>query len=490
MPRTAVVVGAGPVGCLAALALRNAGWTVTVYDARPDMRLPENKSQLSQRSINLAISARGITALHSVNPKFAERFLDTAIPMRGRMIHPVHGREESQLYDLNGQCINSIDRALLNEDLLNQLTAASVPIVFRHKLLHADFDHKTLTFYSESDQKDVRVRYDFCIGADGCYSAVRRQLMRVVRMNYQQEYIPHEYIELRIPAGKGPSGEDTFRLDPNHLHIWPRHSFMLIALPNKDKTFTSTLFAPTAEFERFRDDKMFISWFRTHFPDALDLVGEDRLLHDYKHNPRSALIHIKTRPYHYKDNVILLGDAAHAMVPFYGQGLNCGLEDVRVLHVLLEKHRVDPENMVPDGQVDDNLSRALQEYTDSRHEDLDAICDLAMANYEEMRHAVTTPMYRLRKTLDGLLSRWTPFLPFQSFFPYLSSNTFKPTPNGWLALYTMVTFRPDIRYSEVRRKAKRQDYLLSMFAWSGIATTAGVGSLAVGLQLWARWRRC
>ncbi|KAG8868012.1 kynurenine 3-monooxygenase, mitochondrial precursor [Serendipita sp. 405] len=488
MTRSVVVVGAGPVGCLAALALHREGWAVTVYETRADMRLPENKSQLVQRSINLAMSSRGITALRAVDNRIADKFLQTAIPMHGRMIHPVNGKEQSQPYDVNGQWINSIDRALLNEDLLNELTAKSIPVKFHHKLLHANFEGKHLTFRDSACEKDATVPYDLCIGADGAYSAVRRQLMRVVRMDYQQEFIPHEYIELRVAPGIGPDGSTHYQLHPNHLHIWPRHSFMLIALPNKDKSFTSTLFAPTSEFEKLKDANEFIDWFRSHFPDALNLIGESRLIEDYKRNPRSPLIHIKARPYHYKDSVVILGDAAHAMVPFYGQGLNCGLEDVRVLDILLQRHAVDPAKSVPQGTMDDALVSALREYTDSRHEDLNAICDLAMANYEEMRHAVTTPLYKLRKRVDGLLSRLTPFTAFEAFIPRLKQETFLPTPRGWLALYTMVTFRPDISYAEVKRKARRQDTFINNVAWSGLMFVLGTGSLFAGLRFWRRLR--
>lgn len=478
MVRKAVIVGSGPVGCLTALALSKAGWSVAVYDARADIRLPENKSQSLQRSINLAISSRGIAALHAVDPLISKRFMKTVIPMRGRMIHTTNGAAESQLYDLNGQCINSIDRALLNEDMLNELTAASIEVHFDHKLVAADFNKKVLTFNKKTDGTTIGVPFDFCVGADGSYSTVRSQLMRVTRMDYQQEYIPHEYIELRVPARVDENGNEQFQLDPGHLHIWPRHSFMLIALPNQDKSFTSTLFAPTSEFSKLKSPDEFVSWFRLQFPDATEIIGEARLKQDFLHNPRSPLIHIKAHPYHYKDRVIILGDAAHAMVPFYGQGLNCGLEDVRVLDVLLRKNEVDPVHSISGGEIDGRLANALQEYTETRHDDLIAICDLAMANYEEMRHSVTTPLYRLRKMVDGLLSHGTRFIPFQTLISQLTSTTFSRAPSGWLALYTMVTFRPDISYAEVRRKAERQNRLLEVAVWSGLLATAYMSTVA------------
>ncbi|KZV79647.1 hypothetical protein EXIGLDRAFT_756833, partial [Exidia glandulosa HHB12029] len=178
------------------------------------------------------MSSRGIAALASVDPALADRFMDTVIPMRGRMIHDAKGRQSSQLYDTSGQCINSIDRALLNEGLLNEVAACpDVTLRFQHKLSTADYDRRELVFQTPSGTE--LVAFDFCIGADGSYSNVRRQMMRFVRMNFEQEYIPHEYVELRMSAAVDSGGAPAFKMDPNHLHIWPRHSFMLIALPNK-----------------------------------------------------------------------------------------------------------------------------------------------------------------------------------------------------------------------------------------------------------------
>nr|AGK29872.1 FAD-binding protein [Volvariella volvacea] len=408
-PRKAVVVGAGPVGCLAAIALAKSGWNVELYESRPDMRIPASKSAAQQRSINLAISHRGLAALEVVDTGAAQRFLKAAIPMRGRMIHDTKGNSTSQPYDKDGQCINSIDRALLNQSLLDEVTACrNVQVLFNRKLVAADFDHKSLTFVDMTNQSNLTVHFDFCVGADGSYSVVRRQMMRVVRlvppyntctpkpklpdqhgfhrMNYQQEYIRDVYIELRMPAGRDSEGKATFLLDPNHLHIWPRHSFMLIALPNKDKTFTCTLFAPSSELDRLNSADAIVSWFRETFPDALNVIGEKNLVDDFMRNPRSPLMVTKAMPYHYKDRAILLGDAAHSMVPFYGQGLNCGLEDVRVLYALFLQEGIEATSPTPrDGVdpanvVDERLARALAYYSDNRYEDLLAIQNLAMNN--------------------------------------------------------------------------------------------------------------
>ncbi|KAF8574488.1 FAD/NAD-binding domain-containing protein [Ramaria rubella] len=474
-----VVVGAGPVGCLAALAFARAGWEVRIYEGRPDMRLPSSKAALAQRSVNLAISSRGLAALHSVDQSLMTRILEDAIPMKGRLLHTQNGQTESQLYDPNGQCINSMNRSTLNEFLLEEaLTFPTISVFFNHKLLTADFNARSLSFYSEEMHQTVNVDFELCVGADGSYSNVRRQMMRVMRMDYQQEYISHEYVELKIPAGADESGSSQFLLDPNHLHIWPRHSFMLIALPNKDKTFTSTLFAPTSEFAQLTTRDAASIWFKTHFPDAVKLIGEETLLNDFQRNPRNSLISLKAKPYHYKDRCIILGDAAHSMVPFYGQGLNCGLEDVRVLvNILRSEGAHKPRKGAKGKDVDLGLERAFQRYSEIRHDDLVAIQDLAMNNYVEMRHSVTTPSYIFRKTLDNVFAALSaPYIPFSVLAPTLArapTGFPSPAPRGWLPLYTMVTFRPDISYAAAKRKAERQSTIIT-----------GIGLASFGVGFW------
>jgi len=283
-----------------------------------------------------------------------------------------------------------------------------------------------------------------------------------------------DYVELKIPAGVDARGQPEFLLDPNHLHIWPRHSFMLIALPNKDKSFTATLFAPRAELDLLPSRAVAAAWFWRHFPDVIHLVGEEMLLNDFEKNPRNSLISIKATPYHYKDRCIILGDAAHSMVPFYGQGLNCGLEDVRVLINLMRREEAIHPRTRKD--MDVRLERAFECYSETRHEDLVAIRDLAMDNYVEMRHSVTTPAYLFRKMIDNTFAALTaPHVPLLSLLTELGKEPtgFRPSSaRGWLPLYTMVTFRPDISYSTAKKKAERQ---------SNIITTIGAASLGVGI---------
>jgi len=339
-----------------------------------------------------------------------------------------------------------------------------------------DFDKKLMVVRKSHGDQNIHVDFDFCIGADGSYSVIRRQLMRVVRMDFQQEYIPHEYLELKMPAGQDKNNSPVFLLDPNHLHIWPRHSFMLIALPNKDKTFTCTLFAPTAEFDRLNRPEIITTWFKFHFPDALSIIGEEALLRDFERNPRSPLISTKSKPYHYKDRALLLGDAAHTMVPFYGQGLNCGFEDVRVFMTLLRQEGVESTTVSDGRSIDERLARVLGRYSESRHQDLVAICELAMDNYVEMRHSVTTPAYIFKKAIDDILFSLSPrqnITLASSLGPLLAQVPFpSQEPSGWLPLYTMVTFRPDISYATARRKAARQSHILTVLGTVALGATS------------------
>ncbi|BFZ53298.1 kynurenine 3-monooxygenase, mitochondrial precursor [Savitreella phatthalungensis] len=416
-----VVVGAGLVGCLTAISFARRGFTVELYEARSDIR---GKKLNKGRSINLAVSARGLGAIGSVDAGLRSRIETNTIPMKGRMIH-VGGKQESQLYGLFGEAIRSIDRAQLNLDLLNEaLKYAKVSANFEHRLVSANLNAGKLRFQAD-DGAFTETSADLVVGCDGVNSTVRNIAMKAQHMNFAQDYIDHAYLELSIP----PTDDGDFSLSPEHLHIWPRQEFMLIALPNPDKSFTSTLFAPQQLFDSIKSTEDITTFFEREFPDALEKIGRENLAASYTNNPISALVQVRCSPHHYRDKVILLGDATHAMVPFYGQGMNCGFEDVRKLNELLDKHTVTPTDL-------HDLGVALEEYSKTRHEDVLAILKLAMNNYVEMRSSVTSRLYRLRKFADSLLGRLIP--------------------GTWVPMYTMVSFRDDIRYSEVVKREEWQ----------------------------------
>lgn len=454
--RTVAIIGAGLVGCLAALAFERKGFKVRVYEGRPDARTPEQRALFSFRSINMAVSSRGILALEQVDKEMADRVLKNLIPMRGRMVHDLAGNEISQNYGLYGEAINSIDRADLNRTLLDELDKSpNCETFFNYKLVRVTFKPTPKLTFSvtqpmESDKfsnilevNDV----DLVVGADGAHSVVRSQLQKVVRMDLNQEFIDHAYMELRIGRAHDELNDDNmFKMDKNHLHIWPRGSHMLIALPNVDGSFTSTLFASWKTFEDLDTDEKVLDFFWRDFPDVFEkgLMTKEDVLKSFNENPRGSLICIKCSPYNFEDKCIIIGDAAHSMVPFYGQGMNCGFEDVRVLMDILEKRNFA------------DFAKSFEEYTTTRHKDLTAIIDLAMRNYVEMRQSVTSTTYKMRKKLDGILSR--------SLHDY------------WLPLYTMVSFRPDIPYSEaVRREQRQASIVKNIVTWStGLFLTAGV----------------
>ncbi|KAI8977092.1 hypothetical protein BDF20DRAFT_821426 [Mycotypha africana] len=379
--------------------------------------------------------------------------------MKARMVHVgKKGTQISQAYDVNGQHINAVDRARLNELLLDAAEAMeNVTIHFEYRLLQADFTENKLQFkLSNNEIEEVNV--DFIIGADGAYSKVRSQIMRCMRMNYDQEYIDTGYCELSMPPARDKDGKPTFALDPNHLHIWPRHTFMLIALPNPDLTFTCTLFMPFQMFDDIKTEDQLLTFFQEHFNDSIPLIGEKNLKSDFFNNPRGSLITVKASPHHYKDRTMIIGDASHAMVPFYGQGMNCGFQDVEVLNKILDKHQIKP--VVNGDGVIEGLQEALDEYSNVRVKDAHAICDLAMYNHYEMRHAVTSVQFLAKKKLESAI---------HYMFPKLI-----------IPLYTMVSFST-IPYSQAIHRWHRQTRILNFVLLSTISATAAV-TVVYGLK--------
>lgn len=462
MVEQVIVVGAGLVGCLAGLALHKRGYEVTVYDYRFD---PRDKSTQDKnlRSINLAISARGIESLRYVDEEIAKKVLENVIPMKGRMIHNLQGEQESQIYGLFGECINSIDRAVLNEYLLDELNRYNIDVKFGYKLVRTRFGDKRQTcIFSRTGQEGVTEtsECDFVVGCDGAFSSTRYQMQRAMRMDYSQEYIDCCYIELYIPGTKkfNEQFNGNFAIAPDHLHIWPRHNYMLIALANGDGSFTSTFFGPWSLVESLRESKDRTRKFLLeNFPDAMELMGIDEAVHKFINYPKGALMCVECNPYHVDDGkAIILGDAAHSMVPFYGQGMNCGFEDVRVLMELLDQSKGD-------------RSAAFRRYSETRHKDLVAIIELAKNNYKEMSHDVTSTLFLIRKQLDGLLGR--------------------VLKNKWLPLYTMVSFRADVPYSRAVEISNRQKVILNQLLGAVVATgtlltTSGASRIGTWIKRW------
>ncbi|RPA92564.1 FAD/NAD(P)-binding domain-containing protein [Choiromyces venosus 120613-1] len=438
-----IVVGAGPVGALAALYFSHAGWEVEVYELRGviDLRLPENLSLNFSKSINLALSERGINGLKNLGDggKLLEEVLSETIPMYGRMIHTgVPGEKgESQKYDVHGNFIRSADRARLNVQLLDALALKDVKLFFHHGLRGLNLDANTAEFEKKDGSGEkVTVHADLIVGADGAHSATRRLLQKSVRMYYEQIYIETLWQEYEIPPHK-ETGD--FKIDANHLHIWPKKDFMFIAIPSIDKTFTCTLFMEQWRFDAIGESKEdLLAFFKENFEEVIDLVGEESLVEQYMNHQKLPLISIKCRPYHYKDRCVIIGDAAHAMVPFYGQGMNAGFEDVSVL---FEHINENPGSMAD----------ALDSYSAYRVPDGHMINELAMQNHIEMRSAVTSKTYLLRKAVEEALYAHVPWL-------------------GVRTMYSMVSFS-NIRYTEVVERARRQRMWLNV---------TGAGLLVMG----------
>ncbi len=431
-----VVVGAGLAGCLVATLLAKRGFNVQVYERRPDMRAAEIAAG---RSINLALSTRGIDALELAG--VAERVLADAIPMPGRIMHGVDGALTYQPYGQDGQAIRSVSRRGLNETLMTAAEQAGARLFFNKRCLDIDPTARKVTLADDDGRATVQAR--IIIGADGVFSAVRGHLQRSDRYQYEQLYLDHGYKELAIPPGENGS----FRLEKDGLHIWPRHDFMLIALPNADGSFTCTLFqaldGPEGLHALDTPEKV-RAFFAKWFPDAVPLMPT--LVEDFFGNPTSSLCTIRCAPYHRDDSVLLIGDAAHAVVPFYGQGMNAAFEDCAIIERMLQANG---------GRLEGVPAR----FSAERKEDADAIRQLALDNFVEMRSKVANPLFLLRKKVDKLLHKLAPSL--------------------YVPLYSMVTFST-IPYAETVRRAQQQQKALVRGAV--VLGAALVGALAVALM--------
>jgi kynurenine 3-monooxygenase len=432
------------------------------------------------KSINLALSERGINALrHSGSPDLLRGIMDQTIPMYGRMIHGQDSTgaliEASQLYDVHGRSINAVDRGDLNGRLLDELeTLPNVKLRFGHKITGVDF-HRRLAWLEQKGTsrrpsehtrfsgrpgrpEEIEIDFDLIIGCDGAHSSVRFHLMKFVRLDFKQSYIDTLWCEFEIPpADEGsshtPSAKDGFRTSPNHLHIWPGQDKMFIAIPSVDKTFTSTLFAPAGDFEELEQDPNKVElFFNKHFPGAADLIGPESLRQQFLENPHLPLVSVKCSPHYFESSGVIVGDAAHAMVPFYGQGMNSGLEDVRVLFSYLDAHPITPEGR----------AEALKSYNAERIADAHAINDLSLENYYDMRAGVTSKLVQFRKAVEEFLSDKMPS-------------------TGFATQYSRVSFSNQ-RYSEVIRAVELQKRILLQ----GMIASALVPVLSYAV--WATWR--
>lgn len=399
----AAVVGAGLVGSLWAAYLAQRGYDVDVFERRPDMRKDDRDGG---RSINLALSERGIKALAGVG--LEKQVRDMCIPMHGRLIHDTHGHTNMQPYGLTGQYINSISRAGLNRLMLDHAEKSGrVTCHFEHKCTDVDLTNAALTLET-STGKEVKWHGDVVFGTDGAFSAVRGNMMRTDRFNYAQQYLEHGYKELSIH----PNSDGSFKMEPNALHIWPRKRFMLIALPNQDGSFTCTLFLGfegEKSFSKLTTEAEVKAFFEEEFPDVIPLMPH--YLEEFFTNPTSSLVTVKCFPWAAGGSTLIMGDASHAIVPFYGQGMNAGFEDCTVLNDVLDDYNGD-------------MAAAIHAFEQIRKADTDAIADLAMRNFVEMRDLVADDRFVLRKKVEKLIHQKYP----EDFLPLYSMVTFSHTP--------------------------------------------------------------
>jgi kynurenine 3-monooxygenase len=426
-----VLIGSGLAGGLLAAYFGRRGYEVELYERRAD---PRAGNFVGGRSINLALSTRGIHALQQLG--IADEVLKHAIPMRGRMIHDKSGELHFSPYDRDpNKHINSIGRAALNTTVIEAaLRYPNVRVHFNHRCIDVDLDSATAQFDSS---QPVAASGDAVIGVDGAFSAVRQAMQkRLPDFRCDESYLAHGYKELTIP----PAADGGWRMEKEALHIWPRKSFMMIALPNPDGSFTCTLFwefkGPRSFETTTRDDEI-RRFFDAEFPDAVPLMPT--LLEDYRENPTGSLVTIRCAPWSYKDKVALVGDAAHAVVPFYGQGMNAAFEDCVVLDECLAQFAGDRE-------------RAFAEYFSRRKENADALADLAVQNFIEMRDKTASRTFRAKKKLDHLLEGLLPGI--------------------YLPLYPMVTFTR-IPYAAAARRARGQDRIVYAALVAGMAAIAG-----------------
>ena len=393
------IVGAGLVGSLLSCYMAKRGYTIDIYERRQDMR----KANISAgKSINLAISTRGWYALEKAGLK--KQMEPMAIPMFSRMIHQEDGTTDIQAYGKEGEAIYSISRGELNKAMMTLAEKEpNVNFHFDAKCTNVDFKNNTVKFKNLNTNEVFEKKSDLIFGADGTFSKVRYIMQKTDGFSFSQTYLKHGFKELEIPA----NADGTHKLPKNHLHIWPRKAFMLIALPNLDGSFTMTLFLAhkgETSFENLKTDKEIMSFFEKQFPTALEHMPD--LLEDFHKNPESSLAYVKADPWTY-ESTCLIGDAAHGVVPFYGQGMNAGFEDCRILDEIVENNKGE------------NWKKIFEEYNESRVEDGQAIATMAVEHFINMRDDTASDDFLKRKKFEKVLMKNIPeFLPQYSMVSF------------------------------------------------------------------------
>ncbi len=420
------LIGGGLSGSLMAIYLAKRGFNVDVYERRPDPRVA---NAYQGKSINLALSNRGIEALKKVG--LDDAILKTAIPMSGRMMHSKSGELSYQPYGKDGQAINSVSRGGLNIRLLELADEFdNIKLHFEQRCVGLDAEFKNAVFEDQNGNR-TNVDSDIFIGSDGAFAATRLQIQLTQRFDYNQDFENYGYKELHIPPA--PSGE--FALDKNALHIWPRGKFMMIALPNVDKSFTCTLFFPyegELSFESINTTEKAEEFFQTYFADVIPMMPDYNST--YLNNPIGGLVTVKCFPWVYKDKLALIGDAAHAIIPFYGQGMNCSFEDCIVLDECIEKYG-------------DDWTTIFATYQELRKPNADAIADLAKQNFIEMRDKVGDLTFLHRKQVENDLVKY-----YGDFFK---------------SQYELVSFSTQ-PYAYARAQGKINDTILDMLIKNNI----------------------
>tara|TARA_B100000902_G_scaffold281354_1_gene267259 strand:+ start:116 stop:1450 length:1335 start_codon:yes stop_codon:yes gene_type:complete len=419
MRKEITIVGAGLVGSLCSLYMTKRGYKVNVFERRKDLR---SEIITAGKSINLALSKRGWTALEKAG--IDKDVMKIAIPVYKRIMHDIKGRLTDQPYGNEGEAIYSVSRAKMNVLMMNLAEKNGADLYFNEKCIDVDFEQSIVAFENTESKKTQNIKSDFIIGADGAFSVIRKEMVSKYQHDYEYNEISHDYKELLIPAGNN----NSYLLDKNALHIWPRGDFMLMALANLDGSFTCTLFAPKKgknSFDGLNTKKEVENYFGDIFPDFSVLVPN--LYEQWNSNPTSTLGIVRTCPWHVKDRSLLIGDAAHATVPFYGQGMNCGFEDCRILNEILDNYN-------------DDLNISFNKYSELRKPNGDGVQDLSMQNFVVMRDKTADPMFLLQKRIEK---------KFSNLYP-----------DKWIPLYSMVSFT-NISYSKAWDIGMRQEKIMN-----------------------------